>query len=310
MMPVRGEFKVVAEVVTATQHDGATETHCDLHNASDALRSSITEFLLMTRPGMNIRELGQKGFLVSDLEKAFVFRSVQTPEQLDNVLKLRLRAAQKDGRWEGETDHSKMRDPWDKHARQIFCEINSQIVASARIVFNNGIADRSEHVSYGVEIPDWLWEAGFVEGSRVCTDPDFRGSDIFFHIIQQISRIVAQSGYRYILLNCVDSLVPVYKKTAGVFPLKQRFHTPFMQDRALNLLCVDLRAVQIGINFMPSTWIINAPVGSYLMSTGRLKLKWWEKALRFLFSGAHRAVVALYRRQRRERAKRAKRPAP
>ena len=80
-----------------------------------------------------------------------------------------------------------------------------------------------------------------MEGSRVCTDPDFRGSDLFFHLVQNVSRIVTQSGYRYGLMNCVDSLVPVYEKAVGVYSLNQRFHTEFMKDRALNLVCVDVR---------------------------------------------------------------------
>jgi hypothetical protein len=299
MMPVRGEFKVVAEIVSLAQADGVTEAHCVLYNQSHALSSSIAEFLLMSQPGLTIKELGDKGFSVADLERAFLFRCANQPAQFDGILRLRLEAAQRDGRWVGETDLAKMRDPWDKHARQLYCEVNSRVVAAARIVFNNGLHERSEHVSYGAELPAWLWEAGFVEGSRLCTHPDFRGAELFFHVIRHVSRIVTQSGYRYLVLNCVDGLVPIYKRTVGVFSLNQRFHTPFMQDRALNLLCVDLRAMQIGANFMPSTWVINAPVGSYLMATGKLKLKWWEKALRFVFRGAHHAALALSRRHRR-----------
>ncbi len=300
MMPVRGEFALIGEVVSIVRRNDSVLVHCVLVNASGQLQNAISEFLLMTTKGLTVKKLRTSGFKVNAIEKAYLFRYANTPAQMDAILRLRLKAAQKEGRWVGETDHEKLRDNWDRHARQIICEVNGEIVCAARIVYNSGLKERSEHVSYNVDIPQWLWEAGFVEASRVCTDPDFRGSDMFFLTIQHLSKIVTQSGYGYLLLNCEDSLVPVYKKTVGVFDLKQRFHTAFMKEKALNLLYCDARWLQLGMNFSPSSWILNVPVGMYLLSTGKLELKWWEKPLLPIFNLAYKLVSSFYTLSRKK----------
>jgi predicted GNAT family N-acyltransferase len=242
---------------------------------------------------------------VADLEKAFLFKYAQTPQEVEKILKLRLLAAKGEGRWLDTEDHNVMRDKWDSFARQIYCEVNGKIIAASRIVFNNGLSERSEHVSYNIEVPEWLWKEGFVEASRVCTDPAYRGSDVFMRMLQQMSHIVTQSGHRFLLMNCVDSLVPVYQKVVGVVSLKKRFFTPFMQKDALNLLYIDVRSLQIGTNAKPRSWVVNAPVGNYSIERGHLKLSLFEKGLRFLFLPLHLFIYRMARRKKFLRARKA-----
>ncbi len=180
-----------------------------------------------------------------------------------------------------------MTDEWDRHARHLICELNGKIIAAGRIVYNNGIRTRSEHVSYKVDVPEWLWKQGFVESSRVCTDPEYRGSELFVLMLQQIGRVIAQSGFRYLLMNCADSLVPIYKKTVGVRSLGHRFYTPFMKDKALNLLYLDIRWLHLGFNFNPTTWRLNLPLGSYFISKDKLTLTKREWLLLPFFKALH-----------------------
>ncbi|MEZ4749468.1 MAG: hypothetical protein R3B54_02220 [Bdellovibrionota bacterium] len=305
MMPARGEYNSVVEVAAIREDGDVVLLYCTWDHCTDDLKNSVAEFLLMTVPGMSIQQLRDYGFLVADLEKAFLFKSAQSPEEFENILKLRLKAAKAEGRWLDTEDFTLMKDPWDRHSRQVYCEVNGRIVSAARVVFNNGLAERSEHVSYGVEIPEWLWKEGFVEGSRVCTDPDFRGTDVFFKMLQQLSHIVTQSGHRYAVMNCVDGLVPVYKKMLGVESLEQRFHTRFMQKDALNLLYIDFRALQVGVNSKVQTWAVNAPIGDHVIEQGQLKLFWWEKLIRATFRPLHRIVSFIAVRRRYKKASKA-----
>ncbi|MCB0404656.1 MAG: hypothetical protein KDD51_07695 [Bdellovibrionales bacterium] len=302
MMPARGEFEAVAEVAAIREDGDVVLLYCTWSHCPNDLKNSVSEFLLMTVQGMSIQRLRDYGFLVADLEKAFLFKSAQTPEEFESILKLRLKAAKVEGRWLDTEDFTLMRDPWDRHSRQVYCEVNGRIVSAARVVFNNGLPERSEHVSYGVEIPEWLWKEGFVEGSRVCTDPDFRGTDVFFKMLQQLSHIVTQSGHRFAVMNCVDGLVPVYKKMLGVEALDQRFHTRFMQEDALNLLYIDFRALQVGVNRKVQTWAVNAPIGDHVIEQGQLKLFWWEKLIRAAFRPLHGVVSMIVVRRRYKKA--------
>jgi hypothetical protein len=297
MLPARGEYHAVIEVLSVQQHGDEYLLNGKWLNLSDELNNRVSEFILMSEKNFSILKLRDLGFSVRSLERAFVFGYAQTDEQMRRVLELRLRAAQADGRWLGETDCEKMRDPWDKFARQVYCEVDGRVVGAGRVVFNNGDHSRSEHEgNYKIEIPKWLWDEGFVEGSRLCTDPEFRGADVFTLMIQHISRIVLSSGHKFFVLNCVDNLVPVYRKTAGIKSLNKRFHTEYMQDRALNLLYADIRKLQLGLNLKASTWVINAPVGAHLIEQGVLKLKWWEKIPHLIASLAHRWVLSRYER--------------
>lgn len=305
MMPARGEFQSVVEVSDIRPDGDVLQLFCTWQASNEALQNAVSELLLMTVPGLTIKDLRSNGFLVADLEKAFLFRSAQTSEEIDKILGLRLKAAKAEGRWLDTNDTTLMRDQWDKHARQVYAEVNGKIVAASRVVFNNGLSERSEHFSYDVTIPEWLWKEGFVEGSRVCTDPEFRGTDVFFKMLQQLSHIVTQSGHRYALMNCVDSLVPVYRKMLGVESLNQRFHTKFMQHDAMNLLYIDFRALQVGVNGKMQTWAVNAPIGDYAIEKGQLKLYWWEKVIRAAFRPFHMLLNLVFRKQRYKKAARA-----
>lgn len=302
MMPARGEFESVVEVTNLHRGEGTVDLYCQWRSEKGDLMNAVSEFLLMTVSGLTIKGLRDSGFLVADLEKAFLFKHAQTPQEIEEILKLRLVAAKGEGRWLDTDDHTVMRDKWDSYARQIYCEVNGQIVAASRIVFNNGLKERSEHVNYHVAIPEWLWTEGFVEASRVCTHPSFRGTDVFARMVQQMSHIVTQSGHRFLLMNCVDSLVPVYKKFAGVTSLHQKFNTPFMQKDKLNLLYIDVRSLQLATNAKALSWSIHAPIAEHSVERGHIKLNLAEKGLRTLFRPLHWFFFRMANKRKYEKA--------
>ena len=47
-----------------------------------------------------------------------------------------------------------------------------------RTVFNDGKVEKTEHYSKG-KIPEYIIKDDFIEGSRVATDPDYRGANLF-----------------------------------------------------------------------------------------------------------------------------------
>ena len=296
LMPVRGEIAGKASIESITDSTEGLSLHCKWIQPPKALLNAVSEFLLMNSSNLSIANLRSQGFTVSSVEKSFRFRCASTEEEFEKILKLRLKAATASGRWVGEKDHRKMEDPWDKHARQVYFEVNEKVVAASRIVFNNGIQERCEHeASYGVKVPDWLWKEGFVEGSRMCTDPEFRGSEVFLNLIRQVSRIITQSGHRYLVMNCEDSLLPIYKKATGIQNLGTKFHTDFMKNDALNLLYIDVRKIQVATNLSPTTWLVGVPVGDHLVQNGSIKLSWWEQTMRFIYRPAHKLMSYVFK---------------
>jgi GNAT superfamily N-acetyltransferase len=62
----------------------------------------------------------------------------------------------------------------------------------------------------GHEVPQWLWDAGFVEGGAGATHPDFQRAGLYVPLMQHLFRVAVQSGHRYVLGACPDELVAMY----------------------------------------------------------------------------------------------------
>jgi hypothetical protein len=86
-----------------------------------------------------------------------------------------------------------------------------------------------------MEIPRHIWDAGFIETSRVCTDPDYRGASVFVGFLHHGARVAVQAEIPYVIMNCEDSLVPIYCRY-GATEMGIQFHAPFMKDKQLNVL--------------------------------------------------------------------------
>lgn len=291
LIPTQKEFEQEVEIVNLRPHNKyelkESNNHfilgCQFVNPSKDFLSAISSYLLLdhnVRP--SIKDLLANGFIVDEIKPAITISYASDKTDWDELLSLRLRSAQHAGRWLGETNPQKMCDNYDQYARHVLCRIHGNLVGASRIVFNNGEAERTEHNGVA-EIPEKLWKSGFVECSRACTDPRYRGASVFFvYMVQQTGVITAQTGYHYSLLNCEDSLVPVYKRCGGK-PLGQRFYTPYMQETALNLILFDTEKIFYGIGINPIYWYLMwKDVQQDLERRGVIQPSLYQKFRRFI----------------------------
>lgn len=301
-VPLNGEHGVRLKVQTIQKRAEEFEYLAEFVQPHINFLDSLSEYVLATCEGLTVTHLRDKGFPVSRMEKAFVFEYARNAKELEEVLYLRLIAAQAAGRWIGETDVQKLKDDFDAHSRHVICRVGGEVVASARLVFNFGETNLCEHTGYNIELPDWLWKEGFIEASRVCTHPDFRGSDLFINMLRHLGRIVIQSKHRYLVLNCVDSLVPIYKRV-GARLLGKKFYTPYMKDEALNLLAIDISKGHLGGLRLTDWCVIAEPISTYLLKRGLLKPNLFQRVwLRFARTVAP-LVNYLYNKKRTKKWK-------
>jgi len=272
MLPAVGEFEALVELTSirslVVNGESQFQVGAVFISPKPELLKAISSYLISDLTTCaNISDLKENGFLVPPLVSSAVFSYVSSEEEWHQVLKLRLRAAQKAGRWIGETDHTKLTDNFDKYSRHIICKVENKIVASSRMVFNNSIIDRVEHGKI-FDVPQALWDGGFVEVSRLNTDPDYRGSDLFLGFLQHGARIAGQQNLRYVLLNCEDSLVPIYQRY-GALPLGVKFTTEIMQNKTLNLMMADLKNLYVGNGIGAAGWyLVWREVYEFLKSSG------------------------------------------
>jgi hypothetical protein len=253
--------------------------------------SAISSYLLLdTHNPVTVTELRQNGFLLSQMDESLHFSYVSNKAQFEEILKLRMTAAHAEGRWVDTHDHTQFTDEFDKFSRHLFCKVGNRVVGSARVVFNDGLADRCEHKRYAT-IPEFLWRGGFIECSRLCTNTEFRGANIFVLVIQHLGRIVSQSNCRYVLLNCEDSLVPIYKRFGGK-PLGMKFNTPYMKEKTLNLMYFDLHRIFYGKDLGPIAWfLVWKDVQAFLESRGIISISRWNRFRVFMLTHISKLFV-------------------
>lgn len=299
MLPAVGEYEVLVEVTNIRSLNASEGINqfvigtAFIKPSPDFLKAISTYLVLDLAGSANLKELKENGFLVPSMSNATVFSYVSTEHEWHQVLKLRLRAAQKEGRWLGETNYLKLSDEYDKYSRHIICKVENKIVASIRLVFNNNEIDRVEHKKF-FEVPDKFWKNGFVEASRLCTDPDYRGSTLFLGFLQHVGRIVGQQGIRYVLMNCEDSLVPIYQRY-GAKPLGVTFHTEFMQHKRLNMIYYDSIRVFLGQNMKISSWYVMwKDIFYFLKNNGFVKVNFLTSCKMTLLKLAGDVLFGIY----------------
>ena len=143
----------------------------------------------------------------------------------EEILALRLHAHQAEGHLDS-ASIADLRSPFDAHSRHLTCRFGGRIVGYVRVIFVDGDPARSQYVSLGGhEVPQWLWDAGFVEGGAGATHPDFQRAGLYVPLMQHLFRVAVQSGHRYVLGACPDELLGMYRDM-GFEVLEERLVEP------------------------------------------------------------------------------------
>jgi hypothetical protein len=201
--------------------------------------------------------IGFRWFHEQGLPAPYVLDEVRvevTPQLTQDILQLRLRAAQADGRLLHTNNIEKCRDSFDGVALHIRLILRDQIVAAGRLLFLNGRRERSEICSVLTPLPDDLiLGAGRVEISRVCTHPDFRRGYLLTLLLAECAWAAFQRGGRVLLGYCVQALAPIYVRFAGEVLPYSGFH-PLYEGRESCVVRIDLEKVMRGENVPFLAW--------------------------------------------------------
>lgn len=269
LIPGEGSFSTDVQIVSikASAEFSLLEVGVVWLDPSSKFLTAFSDYLFSTCQ-YPLRALSEAGLVPLDSYKGLIITSPSSPAEWAQLLELRLMAYHQVGKFGNITQSSEMLDHYDSFSRQLICKAKDKIVGSVRIVFVDKDKDKCEHQNLGIKVPEWLWEKGFVEVSRLCTHPDYRSGDILPLLVQHMGRTIYQAGYRYLLSNCNDNMWPIYRafgwKKTGV-----RFGAFGTND--CNLLTMDLYRVLYGKD---TTWLgfnlIVSPMVAHLYFRGFL----------------------------------------
>jgi hypothetical protein len=192
---------------------------------SRELGKAIARYLLAGDDSLTPARLRGEGLAIGGIEQAFTYDCASSDADTREILALRLLAHQAEGHLGGATVDD-MRSPYDAHSRHLTCRLGGRIVGYVRAIFVDGDPARSQYVSLGGhEVPQWLWEAGFLEAGAGAMHPDFQRGGLYVPLMQHAYRVAVQSGHRYVLGACPDELLKMYGEM-GFEVLEERLVNP------------------------------------------------------------------------------------
>jgi GNAT superfamily N-acetyltransferase len=207
-----------------------------------ALHRVLSDYLLATDATLTPALLRASGLAVGSIDQAVTYDYASTGSDQEEILALRLRAHQAHGHLAA-ASIADLRSPFDAHSRHLTCRFGGRIVRYVRVIFVDGSPARSQYVSWGGhEVPQWLWDAGFVEAGAGAMDPDFQRAGLFVPLMAHAVRVAVQSGHRYVLGACDDELLGMYREM-GFAVLEERIVEPKPGWRfRSHLILLDTRA--------------------------------------------------------------------
>jgi hypothetical protein len=174
------------------------------------LSNALSRYLLAGDETLTPASLRAGGLTVKGVERAVTYDYATSSGDYEEILALRLHAHQAEGHLDN-TSIADLRSPFDAHSRHLTCRFGGRIVGYLRVIFVDGDPARSQYVSLGGhEVPQWLWDAGFVEGGAGATHPDFQRAGLYVPLMQHFFRVAVQSGHRFVLGACPDELLGMY----------------------------------------------------------------------------------------------------
>lgn len=225
-LPVIGTFSVSAHI-THIRRNGNREYALGvaLDQFPKAFAHGLSEYLMLGEKALTPAELRDSGFAVGNVDRAVTYEYAHRPHDYEEILALRLKAHQAEGRHQNLTPADNA-SSFDAHSRHLVCRFGGEIVGYVRANYVGTDRAKSQYaIQGGHTFPDWLWEAGFVEGGAGAVHPDFQRCGILHRILQHMIRVTAQSGYRYFVAACDESLAHSYH-SMGFTPLESKTVCP------------------------------------------------------------------------------------
>lgn len=196
----------------------------------------------------SVKELNEAGFPIVSLKKSIYFKFAENKEDYEKVVKLRNM-----GYAHKIKNPSSAPDFLEKRSLIIMALYKDKLIGTLRLIFNDG-TQLMENEQF-VELPDsFPPKKETLEVGRVCTHPDFRGSDLLSEMFRFTALTLLESDRKYIVTGSMKDLLPLYKKlgfkTTGV-----HYRYKELNNLEHEVLCLDIYKVAKAKTFNPLRWL-------------------------------------------------------
>lgn len=262
-------FKIVWTSVESEDGKDFLTCGAEFENPSGELKSVIGQYLFQFSESATTSDLCAAGLTVRTTASGVSIDYVRNDEDYVDVLKLRARCY----KWVtggDESQYLKLADEYDARSRIMVARRQGQAIGSFRLVFHN-IEDQLEQQRH-VELPeDFPRNDELLEITRICTDSEYRGSDLFYFIAKHSIVAALQAGRRWGVSACTDQLWPLYQKL-GFKKVGRSYEVPG-HGVTVHVIIVDIPAIIRGIGIHPIVWnLLGFDVVPFVTANGLVTL--------------------------------------
>jgi hypothetical protein len=245
--PLIGETNVQVEVRNARKSFSS-----DKEILLKGFLTTVADYTVQFSSQPAAEDLKNAGMKPTSVSNGLTFGFVKNEDEYRDVLKLRHLAYAQVGKMDPKSPIESAGDIYDSRARILYAKHNGKTVGSIRIMFHSA-TDEFEHEQF-IELPkNFPKKENIVEMTRFCTDPNYRGMDLFYAICARAALAIVQSGRQYMLGSTVDKLLPIYQKI-GWAPTGVFYNHEGLGNEKHQILLCDMRACVRGEGISYSVW--------------------------------------------------------
>lgn len=204
-----GPCTVRVQLLDVYLYQGRRTAHFRVLDAASS--KAVTLMLLCQRERFTFDHMPASLRKSSAVDRLIAVSIVEAPSHLQDVLECRLAANRHYGRLGEVEDARNLWDEFDPFAIQVAARLGRKCVGAGRVVINEGHRERCE-IEMSTPLPSWLWAGGFVEMSRVAIKPEYSGHRVMLALLRELGRISLSLRSRYIVLDAIEALVPIYTR--------------------------------------------------------------------------------------------------
>ncbi|MFK7914228.1 MAG: hypothetical protein AB8B93_09960 [Pseudomonadales bacterium] len=216
-------------------------------------RSALGQYLIQFSADASARDLRESGLAPKSVALGVDFYNMKSEADYAQVLRLRHSAHLLDENIDETVAVEQMGDINDTRARILVGRFGGEIVATARIRFNeiDEPLEHEEFLAWPAELPR---RDQIVEISRVATHPDFRKSDLLAALFRMCYVNSLQPERPWVVISCLDHMVKFYERI-GFKPTGLSHLEPlWTSGRKLNVMIVNTADVVLGRGVDPFVW--------------------------------------------------------
>jgi predicted GNAT family N-acyltransferase len=247
------KYSVKTEVVRAEQDDNLIYITLKILEFPKGLKAKLGDFLF-EMSDVTMKEIRAAGLQLTSAAEKLRFRYIRTEAEYIDVLQLRYKAYKEAGKVVAGRTYRDMAAPLDHMSRILAAYHGDKLVASAAMCFPNDEStvldtERPFGQKYPKPIPP---KRQCMEVSRLCTDSDYRGSDLLQRVMEHLYKGMHCGDRLFVITSSDEKLWPLYRRM-GFKKLKMSYDHPYLAGMKHHIIMAD-RSIGDSAGANPLAW--------------------------------------------------------